>query len=98
MPQVRFGPTALRDMERLRDFLRPKNPAAAKRAAASMVKSVQVLGCQPQIGRLVEGMPEVFREWLIEFGDSVYIARYYYDGGEFVTVLAIRHQKEMGFT
>lgn len=31
----------------------------------------------------------MFREWLIEFGNSGYIARYHYDGGEFVTVLAV---------
>lgn len=55
MPQVRFGPSALRDLERLREFLRPKNQAAAKRAAASIMKSVQVLGLQPQLGRPVEG-------------------------------------------
>ncbi|WP_202806246.1 MULTISPECIES: type II toxin-antitoxin system RelE/ParE family toxin [Acidithiobacillus] len=37
MPQVKFAPAALRDLERLREFLRPKNPVAAKRAAAAIV-------------------------------------------------------------
>lgn len=97
MPQVRFAPAALQDLERLREFLRPKNPAAARRAAAVIVKSVQTLEHQPHIGRLVEDLPPVFREWLIEFGDSGYVARYRHDGGELVTVLAIRHQKEAGF-
>ena len=96
MPQVRFAPAALRDLERLRDFLRPKNPAAAKRAAAAIIKAVQMLGQQPHIGRTVDGLPEEFREWLIEFGDSGYVARYRYDGGDVVMVLAIRHQKEAG--
>ncbi len=97
MPQVRFTPAALRDLERLREFLRPKNPAAAKRAAAAIVRSVQILRHQPHIGRPAEDMPDEFREWPIEFGDSGYIARYRYDHGELVTVLAIRHQKEAGF-
>jgi plasmid stabilization system protein ParE len=97
MPRVRFAPAALRDLERLRDFLRPKNPATARQAAAAIVKSVQALGQQPHIGRPVEDLPEAFREWLIEFGDSGYVARYRHDGGEFVTVLAIQHQKEAGF-
>jgi hypothetical protein len=48
------------------------------------------------MGRPVEEMPEVFREWLIDFGESGYVARYHYDGGEFITVLAIRRQKEAG--
>lgn len=97
MPQVKFAPAALRDLERLREFLRPKHPAAAKRAAVAIIKSVQVLGHQPHIGRPVEGMREEYREWLIEFGDSGYVARYHYDGSMMVTVLALRHQKEVGF-
>lgn len=97
MPQVKFAPAAVLDLERLREFLRPKNPVATKRAAAAIVKSVQVLGLQPHIGRTVEELPEEFREWPIEFGGSGYVARYRYDGGELVTVLAIRHQKEAGF-
>ena len=96
MPRVKFAPGALRDLERLREFLRPKNPAAAKRAAASIVKSLQTLGSQPHIGRPVEDLPEEYREWLIDFGDSGYVACYRYDGGELVTVLAIWHQKEAG--
>lgn len=96
MPEVRFSARAQRDLERLRDFLRPKNPAAAQRAAAAIVKSIQSLGQHPHIGRPVEGMPVEFREWLIEFGDSGYVARYHYDGSKFVTVLAIWHQKEAG--
>lgn len=92
MPQVRLSPGALRDLERLREFLRPKNPAAAKRAAAAVIKTVRILGQHPQAGRPDEDDPE-FRELIIEFGDSGYVARYHY-GGDVVTVTAIRHQKE----
>lgn len=49
------------------------------------------------MGRPVEELPDVFREWLIEFGGSGYVARYRYDGGDIVSILAIRHQKEAGF-
>ena len=73
-----------------------KNPVAAKRAAQAIMKAVQVLGAQPQIGRPVESMPEAYREWLIDFGASGYIARYLFDG-ERVTVLAVRHQKELDY-
>ena len=97
MPQVKFAPSALRDLERLRDFLRPKNPAAAKRVAKTLIKSVQILAQQPRIGRPVEELPDAFREWIIEFGNTGYVARYRYDGRDVVSILAIRHQKEVGF-
>ena len=61
------------------------------------MKAVQVLGLQPQIGRSVEDMPDEYREWLIDFGDSGYVARYRLDG-EAVTILAVRHQKEVGYS
>lgn len=96
MPQVRYAPGAIRDLQRLREFLRPKNPAASKRAGETIIKAVQVLGLQPQIGRPVEGMPEAYREWPIDFGDSGYVARYRFDG-EVVTIVAVRHQKEVGY-
>lgn len=41
-------------------------------------------------------MPPAFRELLIDFGDTGYIARYHY-ADDTVTVLAIRHQKEAGY-
>jgi len=41
-------------------------------------------------------LSEEFREWLIEFGDRGYVARYRYDGAALVTILAIWHQKEAG--
>jgi plasmid stabilization system protein ParE len=91
-----FAPGAIRDLERLREFLRPKNPAAAKRAADTIIKALKVLGHQPQIGRPVPDMAVQYREWPIDFGDSGYVARYRFDG-ETVTILALRHQKEGGF-
>lgn len=75
MPQVRFAPSAIRDLQRLRDFLRSKNPVAARRAAETIMKAVQVLGLQAHIGRPVEDLPEEFREWVIDFGDNGYVAR-----------------------
>lgn len=96
MPQVIYAPGAIRDLQRLREFLRPKNPVAAKRAAETIIKAVQALGRQPQIGRPVEDMPEDYREWPINFGDSGYVARYRFDA-EAVIILAVRHQKEVGY-
>lgn len=95
MAQVKYAPGAIRDLQRLREFLRSKNPALAQRAAETIIKAVQVLGLQPLIGRPIADMPDEYREWLIDFGDSGYVARYRVDG-EDVTILALRHQKELG--
>ncbi|WP_237354111.1 type II toxin-antitoxin system RelE/ParE family toxin [Xanthobacter sp. YC-JY1] len=50
MPQVRFSPAAIRDLERLRAFLSPKNPAAAKRAGEAIIDGVRALGTHPHMG------------------------------------------------
>lgn len=97
MPQVRLAPAALRDLERLREFLRPKSPDTAKRAAAVIKKAMQALGQHPQIGRPTDNLEPEYRELLIDFGDSGYIALYRYDCGDFVTMLTVRHQKEAGY-
>ncbi len=96
MPRVIFPPSALRDLERLREFLRPKNPAAAKRAAQAIIQGVRTLGLQPQIGRPIDDLPPEFRDWPIDFGDSGYVARYHIDN-DIIVILALRHQKEIGF-
>ena len=48
-------------------------------------------------GRVIEGMPAQYREWLIDFGDSGYVARYHIDPEANVTILAVGHQREAGF-
>jgi plasmid stabilization system protein ParE len=97
MPQVIFAPAAIRDLQRLRDFLRPKNPDATRRAGEAIRQGARILGAQPRLGRMVDDLPEQFREWIVDFGDSGYVARYHIDG-DAVTILAIRHQKEAGFS
>lgn len=52
-----------------------------------------MLGTHPGMGRLIEDLPEQYREWVIDFGDSGYVARYRVTG-EMVPILAVRHQKE----
>jgi len=96
MPKVIFSPAAIRDLERLRAFLRSKNSSAAKRAGEAIIQGLQGLDAHPRMGRLIEDLPERYREWLIEFGDSGYVARYRIDG-DGVTILAVRHQKEAGY-
>ena len=93
MPRLIYSRNALYDLQRLHRFLSAKNPAAAKRARESILKSVQTLRLQPNIGRPVEDMPDEYREWVVDFGDSGYIIYYRVSESE-ATILAVRHQKE----
>jgi plasmid stabilization system protein ParE len=95
MPRLIWSQPALLDVQRLYRFLAPKNLAAAKRAITAIRQGVKVLGQQPGVGRPIEDMPNEFREWIIDFGDSGYVARYRIDS-DVVTILAVRHQKEIG--
>lgn len=96
MPQVIFASAAVRDLQRIQDFLHQHSPIAAKRAAMAIIQSVQMLGQHPHSGRPAPDMPDAYREWVIEFGDSGYLARYRIEG-ETVVILAVRHQREAGF-
>ena len=96
MSRLIWSPAALLDVQRLYRFLALKNIDAAKRAVAAMRQGVGVLGQQPGIGRPIDEMPDEFREWIIDFGDSGYVARYRLDP-DVVTMLAMRHQKEVGY-
>jgi plasmid stabilization system protein ParE len=96
MPRLIWSRPALLDVQRLYRFLAPKSATAASRAVTALRQGVKALGHQPGIGRPIEGMPVEFREWMIDFGDSGYLVRYRIDA-DVVTILGVRHQKEVGF-
>ncbi len=96
MPRLKWSPEALLDVQRLYRFLVMKSPEAAQRAIKAIRSEVRVLASQPEIGRPLEDMAPEFREWLVDFGDSGYVALYRYDG-QTALILAIRHQKEVGY-
>ena len=96
MSRLIWSQQALLDVQRLYRFLASQNPLAAKRAVKAIRHGVKVLGQQPGLGRPIEDMPDEFREWIIDFGDSGYLARYRIDS-DLVTILAVRHQKEVGY-
>ncbi|HUW65641.1 MAG TPA: type II toxin-antitoxin system RelE/ParE family toxin [Spirochaetia bacterium] len=96
MPRLIWSPSALRDVQRAYRFLAEKNMDAAKRAVKAIRSSVEVLAQHPEIGRPAEEMEPEYREWLIDFGDSGYVALYRYDG-KTTLIVAVRHQKEVGY-
>jgi plasmid stabilization system protein ParE len=96
MPRLIWSPRALRDAQRPHRFMAERNADAARRAVQAIRQGVQVLAAQPGIGRPVEEMEPEFREWLIDFGDSGYVAMYRIAGNTAV-LLAVRHQREAGY-
>ena len=96
MPRLTWSQPALFDVQRLYRFLAVRNLDVAKHAIKTVRQGVKVLGHQPGTGRPIEDLPDEFREWLIDFGDSGYVTRYRI-AADAVTILAVRHQKEVGF-
>ena len=96
MSRLIWSPPALADVQRLYRFLAMKDKDAARRAIKTIRAGVKILAHQPEVGRPVEDMDPLFREWLIDSGSSGYIALYRFDG-ETATILAVRHQKEAGY-
>lgn len=95
MPRLIWSPEALLDIQRLYRFLAAKNPDAANRAVKAIRGEVKILATAPEVGRPAVEMDPEFREWMVDFGDSGYIALYRYDG-QTAVVVAVRHQKEIG--
>lgn len=96
MADVIWSPEALQDVVRLREFLLARNSDAARLAIAAIRQGTLTLAEHPEIGRPVLEMPPEFREWPVPFGGSSYLVFYRYDGRR-VTILAVRHGREVGY-
>jgi plasmid stabilization system protein ParE len=83
------------DLARLVDFLADEEPAAALETYDLVLGALEVLRTYPSIGRPVEG---ILRELVISRGNTGYLALYEYDEQvDRVIVLALRHQRELGY-
>lgn len=97
MPRLIRSPAALRDVQRLYRFLAPRNPVAAARAVRAIREGMQIVAAQPGVGRPADRMDPEYREWPIGFGDGGYLVLYRLEG-EVAVVLAVRHQREAGYS
>jgi addiction module RelE/StbE family toxin len=94
--QVEWLPTALRDLQKLREFIRPHNPDAARRAGLTIRKAVTTLQVHPGRGKEVEDLPG-FYDLIIPFSSRSYVLRYRIYG-ETVFIVTSRHAREVGFS
>jgi len=71
------------------------NPAATSAAAEAIESAVNTLAAHPLVGRRIEGD---LRELVISFGATGYVALYrFVVQDDEVRVLALRHQREIGY-
>lgn len=90
--EVIWLPDAVKDIMRLRQFIRDKNPSAAQRAASRIKEGAMMLVTNPELGRPVEGLI-AFREIVVPFGAGNYVLRYREDGDK-IAVVRVWHSKE----
>lgn len=93
MATIRLLPAALEDLERLVEFLRSSDPAAAAETPSLIFEGLWVLASHPLIGRPLD----VNRRELVIFrGRTGYLAQYQCSlASDEVIVAAIRHQREV---
>jgi plasmid stabilization system protein ParE len=93
--EIVYPARALENLAHAFEFLLPENPSAAVAAADAIASAVEMLAVHPLLGRRVEGD---LRELIISYGATGYIALYrYVISSDQVRVLALRHQREIGF-
>lgn len=95
MIDVEFSGRALLDVDRLVDFLMQADPTVALATATILFEAINVLKHSPEIGRTTKS---VFRELIVSRGRTGYVVLYRYVSEQSrVLIVAIRHQREVGY-
>jgi plasmid stabilization system protein ParE len=93
--KVRLTPEAGEDLDRLYDFLLKRDLRAAERALAAIEQAFALLAYSPfSCRKALLGTNPRWRELVIPFGHSGYVALFEIDDERTVTVIAVRHQRE----
>ena len=88
-----FLPSAAQDFVRLREFIEPKNPAAAARIAERLYAAAEELLRAPELGRPIEGTG--FRKLVIRMKRTAYVIRYrVWREGDAIVIVRIWHGRE----
>lgn len=95
MAEIVYSGRALDNIEHAFSYLMSENPVAAVGAVDAIESAIGNLSAHPLIGRRVDGD---LRELVISFGETGFIAiyRFVVQNNE-VRVLALRHQREIGY-
>jgi plasmid stabilization system protein ParE len=96
MPSVKYSAQAIADLQRLHDFLATQDRNVAARAVLVIRDALKKIAIMPERFRPVEGQM-YFREAIIDFGNSGYVARFRHLPNGDITIARIKHQREDGF-
>lgn len=77
-------------------FLDEQDKGAAEKALNTILAGTKILGKFPNAGRPASDLEPEQKELLIPFGSAGYVALYEVEG-ENVYILALRHQREVGY-
>jgi plasmid stabilization system protein ParE len=92
--KVRLTADALEDLDRLYDFLLERDLRSADAALSTVEQAFELLAYSPYSCRkaLLQNNPR-WRELLIPFGHSGYVALFEIEDDETITVCAVRHHR-----
>jgi plasmid stabilization system protein ParE len=93
VPEIKWLPEALADIERLYAFLKEQNSDAAARAARTILEGAELLKASPRIGR---AMPDDTgrRELFLPFAAGAYVLRYMPEDEDTAVILRVWHSRE----
>lgn len=95
--QLRLAPRAADDLQRLFEFLAERDLNAAERMRPAIEKAFEFLQTFPFACRKAAPEHPFLREMVIEFGQAGYVALFEIEDSRTVTILAVRHQREIDF-
>lgn len=94
---IRFTEHAEADLIRLYEFILQRDPtdwSLAARALEAIKNGLRILELTPFSCRKANLGSPFFRELVIPFGGSGYVALFEIEDNDTVTILAVRHQRE----
>ena len=92
--RVRYTKAARQDLLRLFEFLLENDLDAARGALEAIKKSIALLQDFPFTCRKASADSPFLREMVIPFGAGGYVALFEIEADKFITILAVRHQRE----
>ena len=96
MARVEVTERAIGDLERLFDFIAEEDPTRARKQLLSVRRALELLADHPLLGREAE---DGRRELILSRGRYGYVAKYrWLPAEDVVLILAVRHQREAGYT
>jgi len=91
--KTKLSTGAIADLQRLREFLAEKNPAAARQAVQTIVDGFDLIATFPRSGMHVG--ESGYRRHIVGFGSGAYMIDYEVDERDgAVLILRIRHSRE----